>query len=79
MIESQDPYEKWIESRRNVAVPSGFADGVMDAIDQRSPSRPQRLTHSARTGLSARVAISLLALAACLFRMLHAVAVFMVS
>jgi hypothetical protein len=79
-----DLYESWKRARAATAVPAGFADRVMAALkdSEGRKARPvslRELLFALLTSRPGRVAVCSLAGAACLFRILHVLALFLGS
>jgi hypothetical protein len=80
-MQTDDPYEQWRKNCYEVVVPAGFSDRVMKrvyALPNRLPQRELLATWLTWLAYSrpSRVAICVAAGAACLFRILSVVALF---
>ena len=76
-------YESWRQLRRSTDVPSGFADGVMAAIEQ-SQQRVRmgilrRLILSTFARRAAKATVCIVAAVVCVARVIHVFAIFYVQ
>ena len=70
-------FKRWIQ-RADAEAPADFADRVMDAV-RREPPRSSQGVGRLLTSPAVRVAVCVLACAACVYRMAAVVAVFFVQ
>jgi hypothetical protein len=74
-------YHDWKSRRRQVEVPFGFADRVMSQVEAYEAKKKQRsllekMLLAMLSSRSGRIAISSLAAAACVGRLLHVIVIF---